>query len=83
VLEQSFLGDVMVTKQKSEWISVNTSPKKDGRYLIYAPSLDKNKGLIAMAWYDPIGWSLLPSAWINAITHWMPLPTPPKVKRKE
>lgn len=63
------------------WISVkDRMPDKDGMVLIYAPSADEDKPLICCAWYDPsgFGWSLIVGAWGEAITHWMPLPEPPK-----
>jgi len=55
-------------------------PPEDGAYLIYAPSADPEKPLIATAWYNSAcdGWSLLPIVWINAIRAWMFLPDPPE-----
>ena len=63
-----------------KWISIEDKlPDKDAVYLIHAPSADPDKPFIHIAWYDPdFGWSLLPKVWIPAITHWMPLPEPPK-----
>lgn len=60
-------------------------PLEDGNVIIFAPSADGNKPLIAMAWYNPngFGWSLLPKYWIDGITHWMPLPAPPKSDNAE
>lgn len=50
-------------------------PKKDGSYIIFAPSSDPKQPLIRQAWYDPnFGWSLLPAVWIDSISHWMELP---------
>lgn len=63
------------------WISVKDRlPEKDALYLIHAPSLDEKKPLITCAWYNPNlpGWSMLVECWLKAITHWMPLPEPPK-----
>jgi len=64
----------------NEWQLIETLPTKDALYLIHAPSLDEGSPLITTAWFDPngIGWSGLAPCWINAITHWMPLPEPPK-----
>jgi hypothetical protein len=61
------------------WIDVRSEqPKAEGSYLVYAPSADIDKPLVAIAWFTPgEGWSLLPQCWCNAITHWMPLPHNP------
>jgi hypothetical protein len=56
-------------------------PPKDAPYIIHAPSLDYQKPMIQIAWYNPSsGWSLIPEVWIDSITHWMPLPKPPRRK---
>lgn len=63
------------------WIKVTeSSPSEDNKYLVFAPSAYKDKPFIHVARFDPtgFGWSLLPKVWIDAITHWMPLPEPPK-----
>ncbi len=54
-------------------------PPEDDLYIIYAPSMDPEKPLITVAWYDPRidEWSLLPEVWIDAIHSWMFLPDPP------
>jgi hypothetical protein len=74
------MGDIV---SKHKWINAQDRlPDKDAAYLIFAPSMDKKCPLIAIAWYQPgIGWNLLPNVWRKAITHWMPLPKPPKKKR--
>lgn len=63
----------------SNWTPMTTPPTADMLYLVYAPSADPDRPLIHVAWWDIEGghWSLLPSAWLSAITHWMPLPAPP------
>lgn len=63
-----------------KWISIEDQlPKEDRLYLIYAISGDIRCPLITTAWFDPRDkrWSFLPIIWIDAITHWMPLPEPP------
>lgn len=63
-----------------EWISVKDKmPEEEGRYFVFAESKDPDKPFIQIAWYEPdgFGWSLVPSVWVKAITHWMPLPTRP------
>ena len=64
------------------WVDAKkTPPKEDGHYIIYAPSADADKPLVAMAWYNPAsGWSLLPKCWCEAITHWMQIPKPPNTE---
>jgi len=68
-----------------EWISINERlPREAGAYLIYAPSVDKDKPMKQTAWYEPgLGWSLLPKIWIKAITHWRELPEDPCVDGTE
>lgn len=66
--------------KSNEWISVkDILPDKDGPVLIYAPSADKDKPFIMMAWYDPsgFGWTA-PKFLLKHITYWMYLPEPPK-----
>jgi transcription elongation factor Elf1 len=67
--------------KRMNWIDIAKElPKEDKPYLIHAPSMDEKKPLIKIAWYNPkTGWSLLPECWIDAITHWMPLPIPPEM----
>lgn len=50
-------------------------PDRDALYLVFAPSLDAESPLLVNAWYDKtFGWSMLPQVWLDAITHWAPLP---------
>ena len=65
----------------SEWVSIQEClPKKDALYLIYAPSADPDKPFIHVAWFNPKNklWTLNLQIWIDAMTHWMPLPEPPE-----
>jgi hypothetical protein len=72
----------MENRITGNWIAVSERlPADDALYLVYAPSADPAKPLITTAWFEPdgFGWSLIVSYWIKAITHWMPLPEPPRV----
>jgi hypothetical protein len=63
-----------------KWIQFNTQkPSDDGMHLIYAPSADPQRPFIATAWWSEPNqqWEMLIDYWANAVTHWMPLPTPP------
>ena len=63
------------------WISVKERlPVTSGVYIVYAPSCDPEMPFIYVAWYDSdfAEWGLIPIHWANAITHWFPLPKPPK-----
>jgi hypothetical protein len=54
-------------------------PKKEGPYLVFAKSKNPKIPFIYVAWYEPkFGWSLIPEVWVKSLTHWMPLPKPPK-----
>ncbi len=64
------------------WIPVaERLPDKDALYIVCAPSADPDRPMLSIAWYDPrgFGWSLLAGVWIEALTHWMPMPEPPSV----
>lgn len=52
-------------------------PKEEGRYIIYAKAVKKN-GITIAYYYPEMGWWLVASSNIKGITHWMPLPKPPK-----
>jgi len=58
----------------SEWISVKDRlPKEKQRVLVYHPDMqDADTGPISVQW----GW-ICHKKW-NDVTHWMPLPEPPK-----
>ena len=63
-----------------QWIEcAKEMPKQCDKYLVYAPSADPTSPLIATVWYftDDKGWYGLIDYWLQAITHWMPLPPPP------
>ena len=73
------------TSQFGCWVPVSERlPDKDALYIVHAPSADPEKPMIHVAWYEPngYGWSILPKVWIDAITHWMPMPDAPRVPQK-
>ncbi len=68
----------------SEWIDVNERlPKKDGRYIVHTRNLTgyaplENNIFVAVFAFDDFafkGWE------DNEVTHWKPLPKPPKQKK--
>lgn len=64
------------------WIeTADRMPDEDGVYLAFAESADPRHPLCITAHYRvDDGW-LLAGPWPDAISHWMPLPEPPKVGR--
>ena len=59
---------------KSEWISVEERlPDGNGRFL----TVDKKGDMMVCYWEKRFGW-FASVCNKNAITHWMPLPEPPK-----
>lgn len=79
----SNLPTVDVTK-KSEWIDINEKKPKTGEVCIihYVHSYCDNDGYYAMnaSMYDGNDFYRLGTAY--KVTHWMPLPEPPKVGDK-
>jgi hypothetical protein len=66
--------------QELTWRKLNEQvPPEDGKYIVYAPSADDEKPLIAMAWWhaEANAWGLLPQVWCDGIEQWMPLPSRP------
>ena len=67
-----------------EWIdSKYRLPENLGVYLVHAPSAEPNDPLIVTSFWHgpPLGWGIpLPRHWAEAVTHWMPLPAPPKAE---
>ena len=60
--------------QSYEWISVDERlPERNGRYLTHCNI--ENQSLVCMLYYCKIG-----GFNEGTVTHWMPLPEPPKMK---
>ncbi len=64
----------------SEWVSVKERMPTDGYYLVHCPSADENMPLITTAWWNEESqrWDFLIDYWAKGITHWQPLPDPPR-----
>ena len=74
----------------NEWVSVEERlPEKDGWYLVYAPGYWGNSkiyGLDGLAYSNfkhnyKVHWGIergTGRGWPGIVTHWMPLPAPPK-----
>lgn len=92
-VDANFLAESLVEMdwRKQEWISVEDRlPEEDGTYITYTNAKGKDKGVIVQSlrtrnirgntirrWE----WQTRISPWI--VTHWMPLPEPPKMKGGE
>lgn len=65
-----------------KWIPAGSPPKKRGKYLVHAKTLDPKLPLYWVAWYEPagvrglVGWQLMPIPFIPSITHWAEIPSP-------
>ena len=59
---------------KSEWISVKERLPDNGEKVL---TVDNEGCMIVASWYKLGGW-FLPVCRANPVTHWMPLPDPPK-----
>lgn len=56
----------------SDWISIEVKPEREGSYLVAT-----DKGAVCTShWYRGIGFAKNHTA--AHITHWMPLPEPPR-----
>lgn len=69
----------------SEWQSIETAPKDGTRILAYGViGLEQNAGISTVKWDWPGEWHADPceaseySPEKCSLTHWMPLPEPPK-----
>ncbi len=73
-------------RKQSEWISVNCGlPNEDGWYITYTNANGKSNGVITQHLVTATirgkkirrwEWNARVSPWV--VTHWMPLPMPPK-----
>lgn len=70
-----------------KWISVEDRlPEKDGMYLIFSPYTNKEGGIVYCNRFLTKGNPIFPPnsfESISKITHWQPLPQPPKMKGAE
>lgn len=60
---------------RTNWVStVEQNPNENGPYLAYRSTSFYQEVSMLVIWYDKSrGW------WVDGISHWMPLPEPPKV----
>ncbi len=63
-----------------DWIKLSEHEPPMGKHIVYAASDNPYIPFIHMAWYNLNlqRWELIPEVIGDAITHWMPLPEPPK-----
>jgi len=57
---------------QSYWRPIKTAPKDGRTIIVYEPGLYQTA-----AWTDGI-WTNAANSWLGDVTHWMPLPKPPK-----
>jgi hypothetical protein len=55
-----------------EWQPIETAPKDGTVIIVYAPDFFQTA-----AWAGN-GWTNAANSWLGDVTHWMPLPEPPK-----
>lgn len=71
LIDDAFTEDVA---PRAEWISVRERlPDENGRFL----TVDEKGDMMVCFWEKHFGWFAMVCN-KNAITHWMPLPDPPK-----
>ena len=71
--------DKLTFRLQNEWISIDDRlPEKDGKYIVHNKS-----GMVFQAKYYscPKTWGMRDKG--SHITHWMPMPEPPKMKGGE
>jgi len=59
-------------EEMMEWQPIETAPKDGTVIIVYAPDFFQTA-----AWTDGI-WTNASESWLGDVTHWMPLPEPPK-----
>lgn len=77
-LEKGFIGGMTHEREKHRWISVDAAlPEDECRYLTL-----QEGGCVAILFYQSDGtWMDLLELRTRQVTHWMPLPEPPKDKK--
>jgi hypothetical protein len=59
-------------EEMMEWQPIETAPKDGTVIIVYAPDFFQTA-----AWVGN-GWTNAANSWLGDVTHWMPLPEPPK-----
>ena len=60
----------------SEWQPIETAPTDGTQVIVYAASCHGLRGFVSVChWYIDVGWCVDE---LRPVTHWMPLPEPPK-----
>ena len=72
-------GDIVNLSAQTEWISVEENPTENGTYLCYGYWIGSGRYHIDTAEYFD-EWDIVNNF---VLTHWMPLPEPPKMKGGE
>lgn len=74
--ERDMLADYLIANGVTGgWIPVRERmPEKSGQYLVYA------HGYVGMVQFD-VGTDTEICFWTHEVTHWMPLPEPPKINK--
>ena len=74
------LAQMLDKARKEKWISVDDKPKESGRYWCYVAEIN-DLGLSHYQWncaYNKEDNQWSSNAMVKTVTHWMPLPEPPK-----
>jgi hypothetical protein len=85
-IRQGFIAGAKWIQEQDNWISVEDGlPEKDGNSSIYCLVMAKGYGMVVrpyneyhLCWDDEDGDDHFTTAKDGIVTHWQPLPSPPK-----
>jgi hypothetical protein len=68
-----------------KWIDVNKRLPKTSFEVLTSSTTSKGKylGMYVLYYADGEWWRSMDGLWVFVVTHWMPLPEPPKKVRKD